>query len=86
MKTTNHQPEVRGQRSDIRPRASGLLLLCAFALMLLPGCSLVVCNHAFPKLTWAFSREAIECRKERQMEKQADKQWAAQQATNSPAR
>lgn len=39
-----------------------------FSLLLLTSsCSVVVCDRVFPKLTWYWSREAINCRREHQM-------------------
>lgn len=55
------------------------LLLCVFAFT---GCTLVPCNHTFPKLEWYWSAEAKACR---QMHKQESaKPPTAAPSTNAP--
>lgn len=46
------------------------IILFTVLLLSLNGCTLVSCNHTFPKLDWYWSKAAIECRKEHQQDKQ----------------
>jgi hypothetical protein len=62
-------------------RAGQILLLLAVA-MSTAGCVMVSCDRAIPGLTWYWSAEAVQCRKDRAYEKQVDRQMP----TNSPAR
>jgi hypothetical protein len=55
-----------------------LVLIFGAAIMLLDGCALVGCNHAFPQVEWYWSADAKACRKEHAMEAQ----WR-QSATNN---
>jgi hypothetical protein len=56
-----------------------LLLLIPVAVLTLTGCTVITYNRVFPKLTFAWSREAIE---QRQQER-AEKNFRVD--TNSPA-
>lgn len=47
-----------------------LLLILAAVALLATGCTLVPCNHTFPKLEWYWSKEAIDCRHEHELDKQ----------------
>lgn len=48
-----------------------LILIIPVMVIAGSGCTLVPCNHVSPKPAFIFSREAIECRKEQRLERQA---------------
>lgn len=66
-----------------------LSIFCVIPV-LLGGCTLVPCNHTFPKFEWYWSQEAIDCRKMYEQEKQYQRTNTAaliiesQQRINNP--
>jgi hypothetical protein len=52
--------------------STSILLLLLVALVMLTGCSLVSCNHTFPKAEWYWSADAKECRAEKASDKKVE--------------
>lgn len=53
-----------------------ITVLLATLLLSLCGCSLVPCNHAFPKAEWYWSADAKQCREEKRLEKANEEAFA----------
>jgi hypothetical protein len=62
-------PIWRRSKSKQKPAAIFLCVLCVLCgSFLFTGCTMVGCNHVFPKPAWYWSKEARDCRADQKHE------------------